>query len=1356
MFDRAQGNGDMSERSTPASTIVAMLETRLLAAPGVIEAHMVARDGEDGVRLVAYVAGGQRDVLEAAMAGMEHVALVRVPALPLRADGSVDEDALTALPAWTGASMQAALHGQAPSATIFRAAVPTRGRLHLADMLPDYPLLTSSVAETVSAKTAEAPAAGKPAICRSAVLSAMPGMPATLAAALEHAARDPALGVIHVAADMSETRVSYAELFEQARRLQGGLFQQNVRQGDVVLVDSTDSRCLLPLFWACVLGGLVPAPFKLAAAAAGGAQLKRLRDSWEVLGRPFIAADAATLRLLAPLGAEALSGMRLLDAAELCLAESAVPTPAADVHALSMVFMTSGSTGLPKGVMLSQANVLAMIGGMRELGTALAPGATTMNWMPLDHVGAVGFLSVLPLVLGMNQVQVDTATVLAAPTRWLDLVHRHRICAVWTPNFAFDVLLQAASQPGAQQDWDLSSLRMLINGGEAVSDSVLTAFATRFAENGLPAGAIHPSFGMTETVSAFSMSQWVPGNGAVVSLGTPIPGCAQRIVDEQGELVSEGTIGSVELAGASLFMGYFGRPDLTAAAMHGDWFRSGDMGFLRNGELFVMGRTKEMIIVNGANFYSNEIEELVAQVDGIDRLGVAAIGVRAPAARTDQLALVFHAPDASDDAALRRVMQDIRMLLGRQMSLMPEYFIAVPADRLPRTSSGKVQRVELKRLTEAGAFDTEIKHAACLLAAAGTIPSWFSEPFWKPCASRAGVSAQGMSVAVFGDTSPADAALREAFAEAAPDIRWRQIELGQVTERLGEHVWRIDGRHADDADPLPHLTSLLDSMGQQAAVPDVLLVLPSQARLPHLLLLCQALAKATPGIRPARLIVCGAAEDIPEHAAAAAFLRTSAAEIGGVHCLHIQFQGKGLQADVGMILDDLRRNTRETELAYIDGRRHIRRWREVVPRKAAHPEFRAHGLYLISGGLGGVGLLLARHLIDRYQAHVLIVGRTPTAQLDETRAQALRELERGGRVAYACADVADIETLRTAVAQVRARWQRDLDGVLHLAGEGRQTELRRETAATLARMLHAKVEGSRALHALIETNPEAWFILVGSVTGMVAGSQDAAYAAANAFQAAMVEQLSAAGNARCRYLGFSAWRDTGLSKGGVRAATLEAVGFFSLEPESAVASFEIALSTPGPLLAIGLDLSHSRHAPLRDAIATVDEPVLFQTGAHSSNRMVLRDSLGRALSVPVIGLDVMPRDSAGAIDRFQLARIAGGLAQPGLPSNEFERYMVQLWCLILEISTCGVHDDFFALGGNSLRAAQIAAYSRERLRLDVGMPDLLLNPTVAGFCSHVRGGESKPGITEAIARRLLEIERMTPEQKAARIAARAS
>src|SRR5450830_529650 len=292
-----QGRG-MQERIVPESALIAALRTRLLAVPAVAAVYLSAGKAADA-GMVAYVVGGQRKALDAAIAGTGYpgpVALVRVHALPLRPDGSVDEGALTALPAWDEASM--------PLSAVYRPVAPLRPRIHLADILPDYPLLTFAAQEMPVARTLASGAAGKLAVSPLKPLSGQSKMPANLVAALERAAQCPELGIVHVAADMSEIRISYAELLDQARRLLGGLRSRGVRSGDVVLVDSGNSRSLLPLFWACLLGAIVPAPFKVGAAAVGEVP----QASARLLGRAGTAADCC--RSGDAVGAGAAGGRR--------------------------------------------------------------------------------------------------------------------------------------------------------------------------------------------------------------------------------------------------------------------------------------------------------------------------------------------------------------------------------------------------------------------------------------------------------------------------------------------------------------------------------------------------------------------------------------------------------------------------------------------------------------------------------------------------------------------------------------------------------------------------------------------------------------------------------------------------------------------------------------------------------------------------------------------------------------------------------------------------------------------------------------------------------------------------------------
>ncbi|MET3130971.1 acyl-CoA synthetase (AMP-forming)/AMP-acid ligase II/NADP-dependent 3-hydroxy acid dehydrogenase YdfG [Oxalobacteraceae bacterium GrIS 1.11] len=1306
---------------------------RLLAVAGVHEVHLLVQD--PGPTLVAYVVGGERAALEAALAGRTRAGVVRVDCLPLDASGEVDAQALRDLPVWTAAGLAAAEAQYAPSAgaIVYRPLGRAPRRVHLADLLPEHRLFApgfdSAAAVPQRAAAQHAAPAARPSLYHAPPLSAPDGLCANLGAALHQAAQVPGLGTVQIGADLSELCIGYAELYHDARRILAGLRRRGIGCGDTVLVDASDSATLLPLLWACVLGGMVAAPFALGAVALGGAHAQRLRDSWQVLGQPLVVAGVAAARALAPLADSALRGLRMVDDASLRENAPASPEALADPARVALIMLTSGSTGAPKGVMLTESNILAMIAGVQELGR-FQPGETTFNWMPLDHVGALAFLSILPVALRMHQVHVETATILAAPARWLDLLHAHRASMVWAPNFAFDLILRAA--PVGPSVRDLSSLRMLVSGGEAVSGSVVQAFLSRFARDGLAPDAIWPAFGMTETVSAFSFARWRPGVDGVTSLGWPIRGAAQRIVDEAGAVLPEGSVGRVELSGASLFAGYVGRPDLTAAVMRGAWFQSGDLGFMREGALFIVGRSKETIIVNGANFHSAEIEEALARVDGVERLGVAAIGVRAPGALTDQLAVFFHAPEARDDAALKLVMEAIRMRLGQDIGLMPAYFIALAPARLPRTSSGKIQRGALKALTEAGQFDAEIKHAACLTGAVDTLPAWFAQALWKRRALDPAGAPAPATIAVFGAVPATLAALGAAW----PQARWLRIDGGADCERAGPRHWRIDAARAG------HYPALLRALAAHEMRPDIILVLAGAATLATVLYLCQALAAlAEDGPAPSRLVLAAGGD--PHCALLGAWLRTAACEIAPLTCQQIDLPG----ADAALLCRELQSGQAEAEVAYRAGQRHVKRYTAALGMGAPEGGFKRGGVYLMSGGLGGVGRLLARQLLREYGAKLLIVGRTPPGR--DTLRGALAELECDGEVLYACADVADGAALARAVGLAHARWQRNVDGVLHLAGQGRETALAQEDLASIGQALRAKVAGTQALYELVAADPEASFIVFGSLAGLFGGKLVGAYAAANAFQAAFIEQLAARGRRHCRYLGFSSWRDTGMSRGGASAALLEAAGYASIDPQAGLASIEVALRQGAPVLAIGVDLRHPRHAFLQEAGAgAVDQALLLRcAGAGQPATEQLRDALGRTVALAALAVDAMPLDAHGAIDRAQLSRIGAGLQAQTAPRDAFERYMAQLWSAILNLDGCGVDDNFFALGGGSLQAAQVALRTRELFRLDVALSDLLAGPTVAQFCARLRACESQPGLSVAIARRLFQIGAMTPAEK---------
>ena len=1322
----------------PASTADSA-ETALRALPGVLDAGVLARSTADGAdMLVGYVTLRDGVAPPPPFAGL--AAVVAVNRIARRADGAIDGAALERVPVWDDGLSAAWRDRLAASPGITGAAVTmqpadlSRPRLHLADLLPDHGAAEDAdhgedagshpaqPTHTPAHAPAQRPVIGqplseRPALARGADPVPDPAFPWTFAAALDRAAATPGAHIAHVADDFSETIETYAELRTRARHALGGLRRLGLERGALVIIDASDSKTLLGAFWGAVLGGMVPVP--MLAHTAAGTGVERLRLVWDFLGHPPVVAGAGAIAALAPRLAEhGLSALTLTDGRDLESAPAGEPAPATDPDEPALILLTSGSTGVPKGVVGSHRSLLSMAAAVTQqegFGTA----DTTLNWMPLDHIGAIGFFSVLPTAIGASQVHVRTDPVLREPLRWLDLMDRHRASIGWAPNFAYALIAQAVAA-AVDRTWDLSSIRFLVNAGEAVSNATMVEFFERLNRHGLRPGAIRPSFGMTETASAITTTPWFAGKatGPFMDLGPPVPTAAVRIVTEDGALLREGEIGQLELSGPQIFRGYHTRPDLTAAAFRDGWFRSGDLAYLAGGRLFITGRDKDVIIVNGANIYSHEIETVLAPVPGLDRTCTAAVGVRPPGAGTDRVAVFFHAPaHGTDGRAVAGLVRAIRRRLAAELGVAADLVIPIEPDRVPRTSIGKIRRPQLKTWFENGDFDEDVRRIERLTAGPATLPDWFLEKTWMPLPPAAPAIGPRGGVLAFTRGGPLAAALRD----AAPGDGWTEVAA--------------DGGGPVGGGPV-------DALLAGAAARRILCLWTHGAGdggVAPLLRLGQALQRLPDAARPDELTVVASGsqpvrpgdELAGERAALPGLLAALAAEVPGLACRLIDLPDG---ADPGPLLDEWAAAPSEPEIAFRDGQRLAARFVPVDACGAARP-LPPGGVVLVTGGLGGVGRLVAPHLLTRHKARLLLVGRTAETNLDGERAAALATLRATGDVFYAAADVTDPAALRAAAEAARTRWGQPLAGIIHLAGEGSPRPLADETAERLSAAVAARAAALPALLDLVEGQAEAFLLVGGSVAGALGGAAMASYAAATAAQAAQAAAHIAAGDGRVRFVAFSAWRDTGMSRGITAPERVRAAGLHVIGPAAGLASLDAALGLPGRHLLIGMDGGHPRHAPrVPGPVQALHTPAATVTGpAALDGTAVLEDRFGTPFAAPITAADSLTRrDDA---------------AEP--PDGPTERRLARIWEAVLGTAVEGRHDDFFALGGNSLRAAQVAARVRDTFRIDLPVMAVLTGPTVARLAETLRTLEPKPGFADTLARRLEEIERMTPEQRAA-------
>ncbi|MET9692987.1 non-ribosomal peptide synthetase [Streptomyces sp. NPDC006514] len=529
----------------------------------------------------------------------------------------------------------------------------------------------------------------------------------TIADLLLHAAQhdDSGLRYCHGGVEAGHDDQSYAELLDDALRVLTGLRQRGLRPQDKVVLLLKHPRDFVTAFWAAVLGGFVPCPM---APLTGDPERwsAHLRHAHTLLDGPLLVTDPASVGAL-----PSVDGLTVSPLQELRASEPSEPYTGAAPDDTAVLVLTSGSTANAKAVVLTHANLLASMAaknGHHQLTTE----DTSLNWVSFDHVAALLEGHLLPLSTASRQVHVEPRVVLGEPLEFLRLISRHGVTMTFTPHFLLGAIVSAAGEVSVDEQLDLSRLRHIISGGEAVVCVTGEAFLDRFAVHGLARNALWPAFGMTETCagSVYSSGAFpdIDRGQEFASLGTPVEGLRIRVVDGEDRTLPTGEVGELQLTGPMITPGYHNNPEATASAFTADgWFRSGDLGRIADdGRLTLVGRSKDNIIVNGVNYFSHELETVVEQLQGVAGSYVAAFPTRAPGDDTERLVIAFH-PEVPDgnEAALHQVLAAIRSTVVLHSGFRPSLILPLPRDAFPKTSLGKTQRALMRRRLESGEYD---------------------------------------------------------------------------------------------------------------------------------------------------------------------------------------------------------------------------------------------------------------------------------------------------------------------------------------------------------------------------------------------------------------------------------------------------------------------------------------------------------------------------------------------------------------------------------------------------------------------------------------------------------------------------
>jgi fatty-acyl-CoA synthase len=546
--------------------------------------------------------------------------------------------------------------------------------------------------------------------------------PATLVEALYRLPDGEARGFRFIGLDRKERYYPYAAMRAEAEKRAAFLAAAGLKKGDRVALLLPENDEFVLTFLGAAVGGFVPVPMYPQAT------FKAIEHYLDILGHIIETSDAGAVVCMPQNrdvmqkleGRPELAGRKILVAPEAFAGEvPAFERPHVTPDDLCFLQFTSGSTSKPKGVIVTHGNLVA------NATAFLGPHGLNRNeqdvgvsWLPLFHdMGLIGFV-LGTLIVDLPVVLMPTAHFARMPRLWLELISQYKGTITYAPNFAYQLVGKRAKESDLA-NLDLSSLRVAGCGAEPIRARTLIDFAEKFAPAGFSDRALLPSYGMAESCLAITFhplggkmlvdrvdpakmrdGMAVPSDAPdaleLVSCGVPFPDHEVRIVDERGGDLPERRVGEILAKGPSVTPGYFRNEEATNEAIRDGWLHTGDLGYRADGNLYICGRLKDLIIIHGANHYPQDLEWAVGDLEGVRRGNVCAFSVVRDG--TEQLVMVAEANRA--DAP--RLRQEIAQTIFGGFGLQVAEVVISPVGALPKTSSGKHQRRKTRLLYESG------------------------------------------------------------------------------------------------------------------------------------------------------------------------------------------------------------------------------------------------------------------------------------------------------------------------------------------------------------------------------------------------------------------------------------------------------------------------------------------------------------------------------------------------------------------------------------------------------------------------------------------------------------------------------
>jgi fatty-acyl-CoA synthase len=553
-------------------------------------------------------------------------------------------------------------------------------------------------------------------------------MEETLNAACDAIAHIGHKGYTFLDNDLTPADWSYSEACGEAKRLGACLQTLGLTKGDRLALVLNAPEDFVLSFLGAVSMGVMPVPmYPPLALGRLDNYIDRAAGILRVSGAKALLTTKELIPLLQPVLSRVPTLQSILDIESLQqMGDLALNEPGTRPDEPCFLQFTSGSTSAPRGVIVTHRNLIANAKATIKSLEIHPDTDRAVSWLPLYHdMGLIGFV-IATMVAQIPVVFIPTIAFVKHPGVWMETVHKYRATITFGPNFAFELAAKRAPKT-SRINPDLSCLRVLGCGAEPINPKTMESFIAAFAPLGLKPNAVLPCYGMAEATLAIAfdhlhkpMQKLVIDRHAyetrgiarpigadeevtdpkrkfeLVSCGRTFPGHEIRILNNTGKPLPEGQVGEIVFRGPSVTPGYFQNPEASRQLLQGGWLHTGDLGFILNGDLYVSGRQKDLVIINGRNYPPQAIEWIVEEIAGIRKGSVVAFSVNGDS--TEKLVIIAETTMTNSEELALVISNQVRSALG----LAVHKVVLVGRGSIPKTSSGKLQRRQTKALFEEG------------------------------------------------------------------------------------------------------------------------------------------------------------------------------------------------------------------------------------------------------------------------------------------------------------------------------------------------------------------------------------------------------------------------------------------------------------------------------------------------------------------------------------------------------------------------------------------------------------------------------------------------------------------------------